>query len=98
MAFSSGKNQRTLNTAFISTRSKAILIKQAATDINDKSLMVATAILVRDWIMTNLPSNNEFLLERSFDVNGRMTLGTLTTLQTTGLRTEINALILTIDD
>ncbi|MCK5609658.1 hypothetical protein KAR91_47735 [Candidatus Pacearchaeota archaeon] len=62
------------------------------------SSMVAEAVSVRDWIITNFPNNSGFLLERSFDVNGRMVVGTLTTAQTAGLRVELDKLISSIGD
>lgn len=64
----------------------------------DFTSMVTTATGVRDWIITNFPNTGGLLLERSFDVNGRMVLGTLTTVQTAGLRIELDALIATIED
>lgn len=60
--------------------------------------MVNTATGVRAWIITNFPNSGGFLLERSFDVNGRMVLGTLTAGQTAGLRTELDLLIAAIED
>jgi hypothetical protein len=60
--------------------------------------MVTTAGGVRDWIVANFPNNVGFLLERSFDVNGRMVLGTLSSAQTAGLRTELDLLIAAIED
>ncbi len=60
--------------------------------------MITTATGTRDWIVTNFPSNSGFLLERSFDVNGRMVIGILTTAQTAGLRVQLDLLIAAIDD
>jgi len=60
--------------------------------------MKTTAEATRDWIIANFPNTGGLLLERSFDVNGRMVLATLTTAQTAGLRTELNLLIATIED
>jgi len=59
--------------------------------------MVAACEGVRDWITANFPNQGGFLLERSFDANGRMVLGTLSTAQTAGLRTQLDALIAAID-
>ena len=60
--------------------------------------MVAAATSARDWIIANFPNTGGLLLERSFDANGRMVLATLSTAITAGLRTELDALIATIDD
>ena len=71
---------------------------QTLTLAADFVAMKTTAEATRDWIIANFPNTGGLLLERSFDVNGRMVLATLTTAQTAGLRTELNLLIATIED
>lgn len=82
----------------IAQYAKDQLEDQSLTIGTDFTAMVTTATGVRDWIIANFPNTGGLLLERSFDANGRMVLGTLTTVQTAGLRTELDALIATIED
>ena len=85
---------------------KAGIVQYAKDQLEDQTLtlpadfaaMTTTAIATRDWIIANFPNTGGLLLERSFDVNGRMVLAILTTGQTAGLRTELNLLIATIED
>lgn len=81
----------------ISQYTKDQVADQALNVVTQFNTMVAEATSVRNWIIANFPANAGFLLERSFDANGRMVLGTLSTAQTAGLRTELNKLIAAID-
>lgn len=59
--------------------------------------MRAVIIATRDWIMANFPKDGSgYLLLMSFTADGRYTFRTLTTAQTAGLRTQLDALIATI--
>jgi len=82
----------------IAQYAKDQLEDQTLTLGTDFVAMTATAEATRDWIIANFPNTGGLLSERSFDVNGRMVLATLTTGQTAGLRTELNLLIATIED
>ena len=64
----------------------------------DFNAMVTTAGGVRDWVVSNFPNSGIYLLERSFDANGRTVLGTLSSGATAGLRTQLDLLIAAIDD
>jgi len=60
--------------------------------------MVSEITATKDWIVTNFPKDvNGYLQMVQFDVNGRFTIRTLTTAQTSGLRAQIDNLINTID-
>lgn len=60
--------------------------------------MRAAAVSVRDWIVANLPVDaNGWLLLRSVDASGQLSDRTFTSAQTEGLRSELDALIATIN-
>ena len=59
--------------------------------------MRAQMIATRDWIVANFPKDGSgYLLLISFTADGRYVFRTLTTIQTVGLRTQLDALIATI--
>lgn len=66
-----------------------------ATEYN--AVMAAT-VTVRDWIIANFPKDGSSnLLEKKFDANGRVTLNTFTSASLATFRTQLDALIATIN-
>lgn len=64
----------------------------------DYTTMLAAIDAVRTWIATNFPkAASGELLEKKFDANGRVVLNTFTTAALAGFRTQLDALIATID-
>lgn len=58
---------------------------------------IAQIDATRLWITTNLPTSGGYLLEKSFDGNGRSILRAFTPAELAGFRTQLDALIATID-
>jgi hypothetical protein len=78
----------------------------AQNQVNDPSLNVADSFSAmtaqidacRNWIVTNFPKDgNGFLLAQTFDVNGRPSDRTFSTATLATFRTQLDALIATID-
>ena len=78
----------------------------AQAQVSDATLDVAAAFTAmvnaidatRTWIVTNFPKDGSgYLLAAQFDGTGRITYRTFDTVQLAGLRTQLAALIATID-
>ena len=82
------------------------LVAYVREQVNDTSIdivaeyqtMLEQISAVRNWIMTNFPKDaSGYLLYHQFGADGRIVQRTLTPAQTAGLRTQLAALIATID-
>jgi hypothetical protein len=82
------------------------LAAYAREQVNDPALdivaeyqtMAAQLVAVRDWIIANFPKDaSGYLLYHQFDAAGKIVQRTLSSAQTAGLRTQLDALIATTD-
>lgn len=82
------------------------LVAYVREQINDPAIdivaeyqtMLAQINATRTWIINNFPKDGSgFLLYHTFGADGRLVQRTLTPAQTAGLRTQLTALIATID-
>lgn len=78
----------------------------AQEQVNDENLNIVTEYQTMvgaiddtvEWIVENFPADtNDYLLERKFQSDGRTTERTFTSAQLSGLSTQLDALIATID-
>lgn len=66
--------------------------------VNEYGAARTAAIATRDWVIANFPKDGSGnLLEKKFDANGRVTLNTFSSASLSGLRTQLDALIATIN-
>jgi len=74
-------------------------IDNAAVDIvAEYSTMLAQINATRNWVLTNFPKDADgYLLYHKFDAAGRISQRTFSPAETAGLRTQLDALLATID-
>lgn len=64
---------------------------------NEFSALQSAIVAVRDWMVANFPKDGLYLLARQFDADGRTTDRSFGTAALAGFRTQLDALIATID-
>lgn len=66
--------------------------------VAEYNAMLAQINAVRTWVINNFPKDaSNYLLYHTFGADGRIVQRTLTSAQTAGLRTQLDALLATLD-
>lgn len=84
------------NTAGLDAYATAQVPGYAGTMSSDITATIAAAQACIDWVVTNFPASNGFLLGHSLNVDGTRVPRSFSSAQTAGFRTALNNLLATI--
>jgi len=92
-------NARTLISSMLSVSGLDAYVKDQTNNptfdtIAEGNARVTAIVGMRDWLVSNFPAGaGSMILEKSFDANGQLVVGTFTAGQTAALRTQIDTFL-----